>query len=119
MPKLLLFLVFCLNGRSMASKFAKTVCLELSSLIPHKTLLSIHLTSQSSSYLCLSFLSSEPPLLLTLNHLLSVHARVIFSSAKTVTIFHHCCISFNGCLLNNVLFIKVLSSPSKYCITGN
>src|SRR5215469_11225145 len=73
MPKLLLFLVFCLNGRSMASKFAKTVCLELSSLIPHKTLLSIYLTSQSSSYLCLSFLSSEPPLLLTLNHLLSVH----------------------------------------------
>src|SRR5215469_5332230 len=38
---------------------------------------------------------------------------------KNVTIFHHCCISFTGCLLNTVSFIKLLSSPSKYCITGN
>src|SRR5215469_4228993 len=38
---------------------------------------------------------------------------------KNVTIFHHCCISFTGCLLNNELFIKLLSSPSKYCIAGN
>src|SRR5215469_12315068 len=38
---------------------------------------------------------------------------------KNVTIFHYCCISFTGCLLNNLSFIKLLSSPSKYCITGN
>src|SRR5215469_481827 len=42
-----------------------------------------------------------------------------FLRLRNVTIFHHCCINFTGCLLNNVLFIKLLSSPSKYCITGN
>ena len=38
---------------------------------------------------------------------------------RNVTTFHLCCISFTGYLLNNVSFIKLLSSPLKFCTTGN
>ena len=94
-------------GRSMASKFAKTVRPALSSLIPRKILLSIHLTFQSSA--TLPFI--EPPLLLT-NDLLSVPIQYPILPSIHYRFYQFPFLSSH----QEHLFICLLFCPTSFCI---